>query len=218
MPPLNGGAQTVTSLLTVLGLGALFSVVGIGVGVAYLNLLARQLPIGAGAKTLPWRRFPAVVLRHSLQILGFVLLIALSLVAILVPVSFVLALIALVLPGIVPLFALLMGGMMMVLFLYLYFVPAGLILDDLRLPTAMTQSFRLVRANFWSTIGLILLSQLISLGFTLILSRFAVYQPLGTLAAIILHAYIGTGLVMGLLVFYRSRLLLAQGEPVTVEL
>jgi hypothetical protein len=149
-----------------------------------------------------------------LQIVAFVVIVAIVLLAMLVPASLGIAVVSLLIPGVAPLIAFLLGGIMMVLFLYLYFVPAGLIMDDLRLPTAVLQSFRLVRDNFWSTLGLILLSQLISLGFALILGRFAVYPPLGTLAAIILHAYIGTGLTMGLLIFYRSRVLLAQGEQI----
>jgi uncharacterized membrane protein len=31
--------------------------------------------------------------------------------------------------------------------------------------------------------------------------------PLGTIAAILIYAYIGSGLTMGLLVFYRTRIL-----------
>lgn len=216
MPPLNNAVRNVTSLFTAFALASLFSILGIAIGVTYLKLLARRLPIGAGAKNLSWRAFPASVLRHSLQVLLFVFIFVAVLLALMIPVSFGVALFSLLLPGLSPIFVFLLGGLVMVMVLYLYFVPAGLILDDLRLPTAVMQSFRLVRDNFWATIGLILLSQLISLGFTLILGRFAVYQPFGTLVAIILHAYIGTGLVMGLLIFYRSRILLAQGETITL--
>jgi hypothetical protein len=145
------------------------------------------------------------------------ILLALAFVVLFVPVSIGIALLSLVSSGLTTLLAFVFGGLLMMLFLYLYFVPAGLILGDLRLPRAIAQSFRLVRDNFWSTLGLILLSELISLGFTVILARLVAYQPLGTLAAIVANAFIGSGLAMAFLIFYRSRVLLAQGEQLQME-
>jgi hypothetical protein len=212
------GPQELAGFVRVLGLGILLTLAGIAIGVTYLMLLARQLPIGAAPKTWTWRQLPWLVIRHWLQLIAFLALLAVALIAIFVPLSIGIALLSFISSGLTTLLAFVFGGLIMMLFLYLYFVPAGLILDDLRLPRAIAQSFRLVRDNFWSTLGLILLSELISLGFNVILGRLVAYQPLGTLAAIVANAFIGSGLAMGFLVFYRSRVLLAQGEPLQMEI
>ena len=217
-PPHGVASQEMAGLARVFGLGVLLILAGIAIGVVYLTLLASQLPIGAASKSWHWRQLPWLVLRHWLQLIAFLGLVVVALIAIFVPLSIGIALVSFISSGLTTVLAFLFGGLITVLFLYLYFVPAGLILDDLRLPRAIAQSFRLVRDNFWSTLGLILLSELISLGFNTILGRLVAYEPLGTLAAIVVNAFIGSGLAMGFLIFYRSRVLLAQGEPLQMEI
>jgi len=217
--PLSPGTtQTISSFSTAFLVAALLSFVSITIGVVYLNLLARHLPIGTGPKTIVWRQFPGLVLRHSLLIVLYLVLVILALLALFVPLSLGMTLIALIFPVLTPVSALFFGALTTILFLYLYFVPVGLILDDLPLFAAIRQSFRLVRDNFWSTLGLILLTELIMLGFTIMLGRLIAFQPLGIVAAIVVNAFLGSGMAMGFMIFYRSRVLLAQGEPVNVEL
>jgi hypothetical protein len=207
-----------TNLGETVGWGMLILFIGIAIGVLYLMLLTRHLPIGAGSKSWSWRQLPRSMARHWLQMILFLVLTVLFLIVVFVPISLAIAFLSLVSSGLTALLAFIFGGLTLVLFLYLYFVPAGLIMDELHLPRAIGQSFRLVRDNFWATLGLILLSDVISLGFSTILARLVSYQPFGTLTAIIVNAFIGSGLALGFLIFYRSRILLAQGEPVNVEL
>ncbi len=55
---------------------------------------------------------------------------------------------------------------------------------------------------------------LIGLGMGLLLANVAVSSPFVAVLAIVLNAWIGTGLTMALLVFYRSRVLMgAQPQP-----
>jgi hypothetical protein len=217
-PPRSVAAQELVGLGRAVGLGALFTLVGVGLGVTYLTLLARQLPLGAASKSWAWGELPWLVVRQWLRVTAFLLLLCVVLLAIFVPVSIGIAVLSFVSSGLTTVLAFLFVGLIMVLLLYLYFVPAGLILDDLRVPSAIVQSFRLVRDNFWSTLGLILLSELISLGFGTVLARLVAYQPLGTLLAVIANAFIGSGLALGFLIFYRSRVLLAEGQQLNVEL
>jgi hypothetical protein len=100
--------------------------------------------------------------------------------------------------------------MVMIGFLFLYFVTTAIVLDDLPVIAAVMTSVRLVRTNFPSVLGFVILVTLIGTGISLLLTSVAVYEPVGTIAAILLNAYIGTGLTMALLVFYRTRLLLAS--------
>ncbi len=56
-------------------------------------------------------------------------------------------------------------------------------------------------------LGFIVLSNIIGLGFALLLVQIAAVSPWVALVTIVVNAYIGTGLSMALLVFYRSRAL-----------
>jgi hypothetical protein len=217
-PPRAVEPQVLARISQAVVWGVLVTLVGVGVGVLYLLLLARSLPIGAASKSWTWGELPRLVSRYWVRMIVYLVGLVLLLIALFVPMTLAIAVLSLVSSGLTALLAFLFGGLTLVLFLYLYFVPAGLILDDLGLWPAVKQSFQLVRDNFWATLGLILLSDLISLGFSTILGRLVSFVPFGTLTAIVVNAFIGSGLALGFLIFYRSRVLLAQGEPVTMDL
>jgi hypothetical protein len=181
-----------------------FTLLGLLLGVIYLTLLARRLPIGsvAGASA---GQVAAAVFRHWLQVIGFVIVVALALLIIYLPISFGVGLIMLASPAFGSAVAALAGALTLVVFFYLYFVTAALIMDNVPLNVAIVRSLRLVQENFWSTAGFILLSTLIGLGIALLLVQVANLALWMALVAIVANAYIGTGLSMALLVFYRSR-------------
>ena len=68
----------------------LFSVLGVLIGVVYLGLLARRLPIG-GMAHKDWRGFVAASFRHWLQVIGFAILLALGLLLLYMPISLIVA-------------------------------------------------------------------------------------------------------------------------------
>jgi hypothetical protein len=181
-----------------------FSLLGLLIGVIYLTTLARRLPIGsvAGARA---GQVVMSVLRHWLQVIGFVIIVALALLILYLPISFVVGLLMLASPAFGSAVAALAGAITLIVFFYLYFVTAALIMDNVPLNVAITRSVRLVQENFWSTLGFVLLSSLIGLGITLLLVQFANTAWWSALLAVVVNAYIGTGLTMALLVFYRSR-------------
>jgi hypothetical protein len=213
LSPLPGVViRNIAAPMTALGLSVLFGLLGLLLGVIFIDLLAQRLPIGAVPKTLAIGDFIVIMLRHWLKLVLFVIVAVLCVIALYIPVSISATLIMLFSPALGVFVLVLMSGMLFVLYFYLYFVPAGLIMDNLGLRAAIVQSFRLVRANFWSTVGFFLVTYLINGGFGLILDRLALYQPFGTLAAIVVNAYLGTGMALALLVFYRTKLLRASGE------
>lgn len=217
-PPRTSQPFEINGVGQMVGGGLFFTLLGLAVGVVYVMLLARHLPIGAAAKSWTWEELPGLALRNLLKVVTFVGLLMIALLALFAPVSIGVTLLALIAPGLTTLLAFLFGGFIMVLLVYLYFVPIGMIMDDLRLFNAIGQSFRLVRQNFWATLGLLVLSDLISLGFSVILSRLVDFQGVATVAAILVNAFIGTGLALGFMIFYRSRVLRMQGEQLSVEL
>lgn len=182
----------------------LFGVLGLLLGVIYLTLLARRLPIGSMAGAKP-AQMAVAIFRHWLQVCGFVILVVLGLGLIYLPISLLVGLIMVFNPAFGSAVAALAGAATLVVFFYLFFVTAALVMDNVSLPAAMLRSLRLVRENFWATLGFILISNLIVLGIALLLMQVAGLAAWGGLAAIVINAYIGTGLSMALLVFYRTR-------------
>lgn len=189
----------------------LFSLLGLLIGVIYLSLLARRLPIGgmAGARA---GRFAVSVLRHWLQVIGLVAVAVITMLLVYLPVSLAVGLVMLISPAAGSAIAAAAGVMTIVVYLFFYFVVPGLVMDDLALTTAIGRSVRLVQEHFLATIGFFLLTVFISWGFTLLLAALSQLTPWGALVAIIVNAYIGTGLAMALLVFYRSRIVLKEQQ------
>lgn len=184
-----------------------FSLLGVLIGVVYMNLLARTLPLGNGPKPASFREFVEVVLRHWVMVLLYIALLVVAVLAGSIPVGLAVGLLSLISPVIGSLLVMLLSGVLLVLFFYLYFVTAAMIMDNLPVHRAIMQSFMLVRNNFWATLGFVLLYNVIALGFAYIMTNVAAMTPIGTIVAILIYAYIGSGLAMALLVFYRTRIL-----------
>lgn len=190
---------------------------GLLIGVIYLNLLALHLPIGGGPKPAGLQEFAETVLRHWFTVLLFIVVVAVLLLSAAVPISIGIGVLTLISPAIGAIAMPLFGGAVLLLFFYLYFSTAALVIDNLPVHRAMLQSFRLVRNNFWATLGFVVLTNLISIGITLLLDQLVALQPVGLLLAVGVNAYIGSGLAMALLVFYRTRILRTTGEQVDFE-
>ncbi len=184
-----------------------FSLLGVLVGVVYMNMLARILPLGGTPKPMSVGEFVEAVLRHWVMVLLYVALLALALLIGSVPAALVMTLLTMISPVLGTLIFLLLGGTVLVVLFYLYFVTAAVIMDNLPIHRAIAQSFVVVRTNFWATLGFVLLYNVITIGFAFLMTSLAKLTPVATLAAILLYAYIGSGLTMALLVFYRTRIL-----------
>ncbi len=214
IPELKQGHPTVeirsfsTAGLTALG----FTVAGLFLGVVYMNLLAHALPLGQGQKPLSLGRLLAAAWRQWLRTLRLVVAIALALLAAYIPVLVGVSILGLISPILASGALLVASGLVMVAFIYLYFVTAGLVLDDLRVREAITRSVLLVGRYFWATLAFIGLSYIITQGIGVLLVRVATTGVAGTVIAALINAFIGTGLAMALLVFYRTRILRLKEE------
>ena len=98
------------------------------------------------------------------------------------------------------------GGVFVMFWLlfYLYFVIHAIVLDDAGLRQGVSRSVVLVRQNSGSTLGLILLTLLLSIGLGQVWIAIA-NTTLGAVAGILGSAYIASGLAAASLIFYRSR-------------
>ncbi len=90
------------------------------------------------------------------------------------------------------------------LLLFLAFVAYAMVLDGDGVLRAMWHSANVVRRNLLSTFGLIVLSNLILAGTSVIWQRFEV-SWLGNAIAIIANAFVGSGLVAATFLFYQDR-------------
>jgi hypothetical protein len=88
---------------------------------------------------------------------------------------------------------------------YLSFIPQAITMAEERPLGALAASFAIVRFNFWSALWLIVLTTVINLGISYLLTRL-IGSTVGMLAAILVNAYVGTGLSLAVFIFYRDRM------------
>ena len=200
-----------------IGLSLLIGLVGLFIGVLYMGMLARAMPIGVGEKTNNWPDFFRLSIRRWLRTILFILLTILALILLYIPATIGITVITLFSASFGSIILMLVSTFTFILFFYLYFVTAGLVMDDRTIFEAISTSFSLVRSSFWSALGFILLSNVINIGFGLLISSISHSAPIGTVVAILTNAYIGTGLVMALLIYYRTQLLSDTNSSMLVE-
>ena len=193
-------------------LSLLFGLAGLLIGATYMNLLAQNLPIGEAQKALSINILAGRIVRHWLRTIGFLVFVTLGLMMIYIPGVIGVTVLALISPVLGSGALFLFVGLIVVVLLYLYFVTTALVLDDLAIGHAVRRSIHLVRKNFWHTLGFVLLTTLISTGMGLLFRQVTQWHTLGVAFATLGNTFIGTGLAMSLLVFYRTRILAMQQE------
>ena len=190
-----------TSVEQTFGLGVVLGLVGLLLSTIYLVPIGRAVrdsrPDWAGSLSPIWRSW-----LRQLALLGLLVVAA---VGAAIPLAFITAVLTVV--GL-PLGTLMLFVVQIVviwLLVYLFFVVNAIIVSEVGPVQAIRYSVVVVRTNFWSSIGLILLTVIISIGlpevFKLI-ARVAVGVPVAILA----NAYINTGLAAASMLFYRDRL------------
>ena len=178
----------ITGYGQMLGLQALILLVGLFLACTFLAMVGQEVR-GEGVKidrlvqSVPryWLRLLAIIVP-----LGFGLMFAVSASLVLGPLAFILLAVALW------------------MLLYLFFVPQAVTMAEESPLRALWFSFLVVRTNFWSALGLILLTNLIGSGLSLVW-RTVMQVPSGMLVAILGNAYIGSGLTAAAFIYYRDR-------------
>jgi hypothetical protein len=99
---------------------------------------------------------------------------------------------------------LLLQGPLLVVFLVFLLAAMAIFVDDARPIAAIGLSLRVLKRSFWSSLGLLVLSATILMGFPVVWRVF-MGHPLGMVVAIVGNAYVGTGLAAATMVFYRDR-------------
>ena len=197
------------------GLTLLLSVVSVLIAVAYLTLIARVVSdVGLNL---------GQIARQIVVVWGRVLLLALILlllsVVFVLPVSVLSALLAFISQSLaflaIGLFSLVAFWVIILVMIYLVFCVDSMLINDAGIRVAMRNSVVIVRRNFWPTIGLIVLVNVIGAGLSLVWQRLT-FAPWAVVVGILGNAYVGSGLVASVLVFYRDRYLKWQKDLVDI--
>jgi hypothetical protein len=102
-------------------------------------------------------------------------------------------------------------------FVHFYFSLHALFLDQRGALLALKTSYRVVRRYFWQTIQFIAVTFVLTTGLTYLLTAMAA-DRYGVFLAIVLNAFVATGLIVAAMLFYRdrvSRLDLPSGSSVS---
>jgi hypothetical protein len=89
-------------------------------------------------------------------------------------------------------------------YVHFYFSIHALFLDGCGPFAALKTSYRVVRRHFWESIQFILLTFILTTGLNYALSAMAA-DPYGVFLAIVLNAFIATGMIVAAMLFYRDR-------------
>ncbi|MSQ10178.1 MAG: hypothetical protein EXR52_04150 [Dehalococcoidia bacterium] len=173
---------------------------GLALASVYLTGLAgcvRGNPPGAGG-----------LLKASGQTFGRLLALYGMLVFVGIPVSLVLIWLVSFIGGLAPVMASLLGTLLMAAFMlaafYAAFLEEALVLNGAWPVPAAILSARVVFRHFWSTLGFIALSFVITIGVPVVW-RLLVGHPAGLIAVIVAHAYISSGLAVAAMLFFWQR-------------
>lgn len=200
-----GGAILVGSPLVAVAVALMLVAVGLMFAAIYLTVIAGCV---RGEKILP-----RVVLRNAARVWVKLVLLGVGLIVlgmiVTVPVSLSVSLLTIVSPTVGAFLASLLGlfGLWVgiwVLF-YLFFVVDAMVLQEVGLQRAVVNSIVVVRSSFWSSVGFIILLNVIGAGLSVVWGWLAESATIGLVAAIAGNAFIGTGLAAASLVFYRDR-------------
>lgn len=175
--------------------------VGILIGSFYVTAVSGALDESAspglgGA----WSR----ALRFASRYGAFWLLRIGLLVAMGLPALMLTMLLAALSPGLASLFSTVVLGLVTWVSFYCIFLVAALAMGEVSIWRAIWSSFNVVLRNFWPTLGLFALINLIGGGLAILWQQLSRGSWL-TLVGIVGNAYVGTGLVAASLLFYRDR-------------
>jgi len=207
----SGSVVDVGSFGAFVGLVVGLQLVGVLLGCLYLVLIAHAVTGERLAGATLVRR----TIRAWLNAVGYGLLLLGVALVVAVPLGILVTLVGFVAPSAAQvMYALLftaawVAGVWMLL--YLYFVTAAIVVGGLGPIRAIVSSIGIVRRHFWASLGLVVLTLVVTLGMGVIWNQLST-QPWGFGAAVVGNAYIASGLMSAGLYYYWQRSGLA-GRP-----
>jgi hypothetical protein len=218
--PWQAAAIEVPSLGTLMWWALGLWLVGQVLTAAYLRWIAqswrgRALPVSPAkpaanaaapliARVLPWSGMRGLA-RLSIRLTLFSLLVGAIVMILQVPLAVATGLLWMSSSSALGMLMSLFGGVALWLTLWflvsLYFVSEAIVLDQQPIWQAVARSLVLVHNNFWSTLGLGLLVNLLLYGFRAVFSMIG-QHPVGVVVGIMINAYLATSMLLAIFAFY----------------
>ena len=190
----------------------LINLIALPLSAVFLTLLAEAV---RGDPLVPRSGLRRSV-RSTLAILGYVGVFGGVMLALGAPFLFL----ALLLIYFSPALGVLMFSLLAILWfwarIYVGFAPEAIVMSGIGPLQALKASYMIVRRNFWSTLGFLALSYVITIGASVIWMTLA-NSAIGLIIAIIGSAYLSSGLLAARMAFYRERLRRWQSAVATVR-
>jgi hypothetical protein len=201
--------HTVPGLITVL---FAFFIVGLFISALFFKTAVAVLSEGISPT-----QFAKGVLNAWVQGFLFTLILFVGVMVLAVPMSFGVAFITLLSPtlgfGSMGFFLMVLSWVILIALFFLAFSIEAVVWDDVNILTGMRRSVRVVSRFFWQTLGFLILSNVLVLGFSVIWEKIA-FSPAGVVISILGNAYIGVGVAIASLLFYRVGYTLLAMEKV----
>ena len=190
----------VSNSVVLLGLIALFGLIGVLIMSGYLEMTARPVRNDTDART-----FPARWLRSFVDLILLAILVAVGLFALMIPVTIVAGALSIASQGLGSF--LLLGGTMLIFWamLYLAFAVPAVFISRANAPQALFNSISVFRFDFWPAIGLVFIVYLVRSGFTFVWQFFE-DNTWGVVFDVIANAFISSGLIAATMIFYNDRI------------
>jgi hypothetical protein len=161
---------------------------------------------GLAPANRPWAGLRGL-LTLTLRLAGFSILIGVIVMVLRLPLAFALGLLWVSNSSILGGLMLLFGGVALWLTLWflvsLFFVNEAILLDEQSVLRGVLRSVVLVHNNFWPTLGLGVLINLLMYGFRAVWGILG-HNVVGSAVAIALNAYLSTGMLLAIFAFYES--------------
>jgi hypothetical protein len=175
---------------------------GVILAAVYYGLLGHLVREG----TLRARQFARdlpTVLSAVITLFGMLILVGM---VIGIPIGALLSVMQAASPALAGLVGPIIVGVLLWAVVYLFFTVDAVYVSQVWPTSAVQNSIRVVRHNFWSTLGFIALVLLIGAGFPLIWDRLATTQGvLGVMLGIVGHSYISSALAAASMTYYKER-------------
>ena len=187
-----------------LGLVVAFVLISVVIACFYLEMIAQVVRDGK----VNLENMPRRVLSVSGRIVALGIILLLIMLVLILPISIFLTLVAFVSQG----FAIMLLGVFslmafwgsIIAMVYLFYTIDDLLINENGLLQSVWNSMIMVRRNLWPTLGIILLTNVLSAGLMLIWQRLT-FASWGMVIAILGNAFVGSGLVAAVMVFYLDR-------------
>lgn len=200
--PGNGPVLPIEAPLGAAGAAIALLILGLSVATAFYGLLAQLVRNGHPAASAFAGEFGYLWIR----VVALFFLAMAAMLAAGIPFLLLLVVAAALSPLLLAVVASVLLGAALWAFVYLFFTADALFITQVGPILAIKYSVRVVRYNFWSTLGFISLIVIISGGFPIVLNELPrVLHGTGAAIAILGHIYISSGLAAASMAYYKER-------------